>query len=229
MSEVVQAEVVKAEVGLIPVVKVDELAALVKDSDKGMYQAMSGMETLNWKDLKPNQTAVLLMQKPMQVAGGGTTFLNMRQALYFAVRAYELGVSPFSPAVWFDPVKFSVNLTLEGKREVARNRGIDLGPPQFESLRREWKDIPKDTETSGEAQKAGFKYDMGCKCRMRVGDPKHGEFAEYTAWLSEWFQPKSPLWKSKPEHMLQTRATEKTISMTLGTGASALPDEREIE
>lgn len=223
MSEVVSGEVV----ALVPAVP-DDMESLVKDADKGMYKAMSGIATLDWKDLKPNQMAVLLMQKPIQVQGG-TTFLNMRQALYFAVRAYELGVSPFSPAVWFDPQRFSVNLTLEGKREVARNRGIDLGPPQFELLSREWKDIPKDTDASKQAQGAGFRKDIGCKCRIRVGDPKHQEFAEYTAWLSEWYQPKSPLWQSKPEHMLQTRSTEKAISMTLGTGASAMPDEKEIE
>lgn len=233
MAEVKEAEVVDTKTGevltLVPVIKVDALASLIKDTDKPVFNAMEGLASLDWKDLKPNQTAVLLMQRPMAVSGGGVLYLNFRQSLYFAVRCYELGVSPFSSAVWFDPQKFSVNLTLEGKREVARLRGIDLGPPSFEDITREWTAVPKLTETAEEAKKAGFTKDMGVKCKVRVGKPEYKEYSEYSAFLSEWFQPKSPLWKSKPLHMLQTRATEKAISMALGTGASSMPDEREVE
>jgi len=225
MSDVKDAEVVP-ETALI---KTDDFKALVKESDLPILKAMSSMNTLDWKNLAPNQMAVLLMQRPMTVSGGGVMYLNFRQALYFAVRAYELGVSPFSSAVWFDPQKFSVNLTLEGKREVARIRGIDLGPPSFEELSREWTAVPKMTDTADECKKAGFIKDLGIKCRIRVGDPKHAEHVEYIAWLSEWYQPKSPLWKSKPSHMLQTRAQEKAITFALGTGASSMPDEKELE
>lgn len=229
MSETQVAEAVVVPETAVAVVNPDAMGALIKDADQGIYKAMSGLQSLDWKNLKPNQTAVLLMQRPMAVSGGGTMYLNLRQALYFAVRAYELGVSPFSSAVWFDPVKFSVNLTLEGKREVARNRGIDLGPPSFEEVQREWKDIPKMTEGAEEVRKAGFTKDIGIKCKIRVGKPEHKEFTEYIAWISEWYQPKSPLWKSKPTHMLQTRAQEKAITAALGTGASTMPDERDLE
>lgn len=203
-----------------PLAKQDNLLAIVKDADKPVYNALSGLATLDWKDLKPNQMAVLLMQRPMSVSGGGVTFLNFRQALYFAVRCYELGVSPFSSAVWFDPVRFSVNLTLEGKREVARIKGIDLGPPKFLELERKWEDLPKMTEAANAAKAAGFTKDVGVKCSIRVGDPKNNESSEYTAWLSEWLVARSPVWQAKPLHMLQTRACEKAISLALGTGAS---------
>lgn len=219
-------EVVK-EAEVVP--EGEGMMALVKDADKPVYKAMSTMDTLNWKDLKPNQTALLLMQRPMNVSGGGVMYLNFKQALLFAVRCYELGLSPFSDGVWFDPGKGSVNLTLAGKRELARIKGIDLGPPKFEMLSREWKDVPKITEAAQEAQKAGFTKDVGYICRIRVGDPKHGETADYTAWLSEWYVSRSPMWKSKPEHMLQIRAQEKAISLAMGTGASNLPDEKELE
>ena len=225
------AEVVDTKTGEVVSLAIrsaNSIEALVKDADKPIFKAMEGMDTLDWKHLKPNQMAVLLMQRPMAVSGGGVLYLNFRQALYFAVRAFELGVSPFSSAVWFDPQKFTVNLTLEGKREVARLRGIDLGPPSFEETTREWTAIPKMTETAEEAKKAGFTKDIGMKCKVRVGNPEFKEYAEYTAYLSEWFQPKSPLWKSKPTHMLQTRACEKAISLALGTGASSMPDEKEI-
>jgi hypothetical protein len=227
MSDVKAVDVVPETA--VAVLNPDNLGAMVKDADQPIYKAMSGLESLDWKNLKPNQTAILLMQRPMAVSGGGTMYLNLRQALYFAVRAYELGVSPFSSAVWFDPAKFSVNLTLEGKREVARLRGIDLGPPSFEEVSREWKDIPKMTDGAEEVKKAGFTKDMGIKCRIRVGKPEHKEYTEYIAWISEWYQPKSPLWKGKPTHMLQTRAQEKAITAALGTGASTMPDEKDLE
>lgn len=212
---------------LVP--KTSTIESLVKESDRPIFNALSGMDTLDWSKLKPNQAALLLMQRPMTVSGGGVMFLNLKQALYFAVRAYEVGVSPFSAGIWFDPQRWSVNLTLEGKREVARNRGIDLGPPSFEEITREWSTLPKMTETGEEAKKAGFTKDLGIKCRMRVGNPEFKEYAEYVAYISEWFQPKSPLWKSKPTHMLQIRANEKCITMVLGTGASAMPDEKDLD
>src|SRR3972149_12036863 len=115
-----------------------DMLSLVKEADKPVYHAMSGMNTLDWKHLKPNQTALLLMQRPMSVSGGGIMYLNFKQALLFAVRCFELGLSPFSDGVWFDSNKSTVNLTLSGKRELARLKGIDLGPPKFEALTREW-------------------------------------------------------------------------------------------
>jgi hypothetical protein len=165
------------------------------------------------------------MQKPFMAQGGGQMYLNFKQAILFATRCYELGVSPFSSEVWFDPNRASVNLTLEGKRQVARAKGIDLGPPKFEELSRTWADIARQTPLVEDLKKAGFGKDLGIKCRIRVGDPTHKEEAEYIAWLSEWYVPRSPVWQAKPIHMLQTRATEKCISMALGTGASDFPAE----
>lgn len=221
MSEV-QVEKVDVKTGEVldlTVTPKDDMRSLVKDADKGVFDAMSKLATLNWRDLKPNETALLLMQKPFTVSGGGVMYLNFKQALLFAVRCYELELSPFSSGVWFDPNRSTVNLTLEGKRELARIKGIDLGPPKFEIQTREWKDV-RTTETTTECAKAGFPKDIGYKCSIRVGNPAHGESVDYTAWLSEWFVSRSPVWKAKPEHMLQTRATEKAISLCMGTGAS---------
>jgi len=225
-----EAEVVEPETALTIAKKNNaDMLTLVKDADKPVFEAMSGMATLDWRDLKPNQTALLLMQRPMNVSGGGTMYLNFKQALLFAVRCYELGLSPFSDGVWFDANKSSVNLTLAGKRELARIKGIDLGPPKFERLERPWTEVPRMTETAEEAKKAGFTKDIGFVCKIRVGKPEHQETCDYTAWLSEWYVGRSPVWKAKPEHMLQTRATEKAISLAMGTGASTIPDEKELE
>jgi hypothetical protein len=201
------------------------MSDMVKPQEIPLMEMMSELANLDWRELKPHQTALLLMQKPFMAQGGGTMYLSFKQSILFATRCYELGVSPFSSEVWFDPNRASVNLTLEGKRQVARNKGIDLGPPKFEELEREWDKLPKVSETATAVKAAGFTRDVGIKCKIRVGDPKHQEYTEYIAWLSEWYVSRSPVWQSKPLHMLQTRACEKAISMALGTGASDFPAE----
>lgn len=212
------------EDALVPAKK-NGIAALIKEQDLPLLEVMEKMDTLDWQKLKPHQTAFLLMQKPFMAQGGGTMYLSFKQALIFATRCFELKVSPFGASVWFDPNRASVNLTLEGKREVARVRGIDLGPPKFEELSRKWEDMARATENADNLKKLGFKHDIGVKCAIRVGDPKNQESSEYIAWLSEWYVDRSPVWKAKPTHMLQTRACEKAISMALGTGASDFPAE----
>lgn len=196
-----------------------DISALVKETDKPLLGIMETMNSLNWRELTPPQLAVLIMQKPFVAQGGGSMYLSFKQAILFATRCFELGVSPFSSEVWFDPNRATVNLTLEGKRQVARNKGIDLGPPKFEELSREW-DKVRNSDNVESLKKQGFKSDVGVKCLIRVGDPKFQEYAEYIAWLSEWFVERSPVWKAKPLHMLQTRSCEKAISMALGTGSS---------
>lgn len=225
MSEAKEAEVIEATA----IVKRTDIQAMVKEQDRPVLDLVENLNSLDWRDLKPHQTALLLMQKPFSVSGGGVMYLNFRQAIYFAVRCYELGLSPFSSEVWFDPSRFSVNLTLEGKRMLARNKGLELGPPKFEELSRTWEQVPIMTQAATEAKKAGFTRDVGYKCSIRVGDPKYNETVDYTAWLSEWYVSRSPMWASKPTHMLQIRAQEKAISAAMGTGVSNFPDEKELE
>lgn len=216
-GEVVEVPVAAA---LATLPKANEMDAMVKATDLPLLRVMEQMDTLDWKNLKPHQTAFLLMQRPFPVSGGGSMSLTFKQAIIFATRCYELNLSPFSSEVWFDPNRSTVNLTLEGKKAMARNLGLDIGPPQFEEISRSWADVPKIGPAGEAAKKAGFTKDVGIKCRMRVGDPKNSEFVEYHCWLSEWYVEKSPVWQQKYTHMLQTRATEKAISLVMGTGAS---------
>lgn len=198
----------------------DDIAAMVKPQDLPLLRVIQQMDSLDWKNLQPHQTAFLLTQKPYPVSGGGYTNLTFRQALLFAVRAFELGVSPFSGECWFNTSTSSVALTLEGKKTVARNKGIDLGPPSFEDTTREWSASAATIARMDEVKKLGFPKDVGVKCRIRVGPIDNKEYAEYSAFISEWLVTKSPVWISKPLHMLQTRAYEKAISLAMGTGAS---------
>jgi hypothetical protein len=200
----------------------------VRPQELPVLELSKQLATLDWKQMTPPQTALLLTQKPFPVSGGGTMRLTFTQALFFATRCYELGVSPFSSEVWFDPSRYSVNLTLEGKRTVAAKRRIELGPPRFEEGSREWTVVPRLSE-AGLAAKQLFAKDLFIKCWIRVGPIANQEYAEYIAYLSEWFVPKSPVWQAKPIHMLQIRAQEKALTMAIGTGISEMPDEREID
>ena len=107
-------------------------------------------------------------------------------------------------------------------------QGIDLGPPQFERKEREWAEVP-DSPRKKTLIATGHKKDVGYVARVRVGKPEYKEFAEYLAWGSEWYVDYSPVWKEKFEHMLQTRAAEKATTLAMGTGASAMPSDSEIE
>lgn len=234
MSETQTVDVVDVKTGevvdeKVALVKRNAMESLVKQQDMPLLAVMEQLDTLDWKSLKPHHAALLLMQRPFAVSGGGFTNLTFKQAILFATRCYELGLSPFSDNVWFDPSRGVTNVTLSGKRELARIRGIDLGPPSFEELNREWDAVAKITTSGEEAKKAGFKKDLGVTCSMRVGDPRNNEKVSYTAWINDWFQPRSPVWREKPNHMLAIRANEKALSLVLGTGASAMPDERELD
>lgn len=222
---VVEAELVEPTAILKPPDTADMvLATLIKPADQPVLAAVRALQSFDWKNMKPPELALLLMQKPFPVSGG-TIYLTLRQALLFAAGCYELGVSPLSNQVWPDLNKGTVNLTYEGKKVVARDKGLDTGPPQFTRLERTWEQVNMRQQSASDAKAAGFLKDVGFACKMRVGK----DVAEYTAWLSEWYMKSSPTWQNKPEHMLQVRCAEKTLTFALGTGISALPDEKEIE
>ena len=207
-----------------------DINSLVKPQDQAFFALIEKMDTLDWDRLPTPAMALLLTAKPLPVSGGGNMFLNLRQAMLFAVRAKELGLSPFSDNLWFDPARCTTNITMSGKRELARLRGIDMGPPMFEEgLNREWSSVPKLTQAGEEAKKVGFTKDVGCKCTIRVGPISNNEHVSYTAWLNDWYQPKSPVWREKYNHMLAVRANEKALTLLLGTGGSQMPDEKELE
>lgn len=220
MAEPTELVVVKDAAITAEVLPSDSVVHLVKEQDQAVAKAMSALTNLDWRQLQPNQMAFLLTTKPFPVSGGGVSYLTFRQALLFALRCYELGVSPLSSEVWFNAQTGITNLTLEGKKTVARNRNVDLGPPQFTEKTREWSELPTTSMTVNDLKALGFARDICITCRIRVGNPEYKEYSEYSAWLSEWFVKNSPVWKAKPMHMLQTRAYEKSISLAMGTGAS---------
>jgi len=189
-------------------------AALVKENraaerQKVELEKLAGIESLDWKALPPPMIAQLLVNIPFRGATGEPDYyLQPWQAMIFAIRAYELGLSPFSNEIWFNPKNNKSNVSFEGKLKLARMHGLNLSPPIFERL-------PED------ATKPLVAY----KCTIIA---PHGK-CEYTATLKEWRVPTSPVWRDKPEHMLQLRAAEKCLSFATGTGSSELMGEQDIQ
>src|SRR5882724_3750534 len=220
----------KAEGAISP-----DRVALAKSNQQESIQTkqldkLKGITSFDWKQIPPPFMAELLMQTPFR---GGTGepdyYLSAYQAYRFAIRCYELGLSPLSTEVWYNPKNNMTNVTFEGKLKLARDKKLNLGPPRFERVTR---------------KTALGKEDYGYKCTMSTGRPKMmnvqdradgpempmpvSDNAEYTAWYSEWFVSSSPVWKAKPDHMLQLRAAEKCLSFASGIGASELMDDRDI-
>ena len=174
-------------------------------------ESLSQIANFDWKAVPPPMLAQMLVQIPFRGSGGDPDyFLAPWQAMIFAMRCFELGLSPFSDEVWFNPKNNKTNVTLSGKLKLARLQGLNLGPPHFERVTR----------------KFNGKDDYGYRCSMSTG--RDGDRAEYTAWHSEWFVARSPVWKEKPDHMLQVRATEKCLSFASGIGVSELPGEGDL-
>jgi hypothetical protein len=190
-----------------------EKALLIKaDAQQKLQQkqieAMASMASFDWKQVPPPMLAQMLVQIPFK--GGRDEpdyFLAPWQAMVFAMRCYELGLSPFSNEVWFNPKNNKTNVTFEGKLKLARLAGLNLSPPQLTR-------IPLDASQPLVAYK--------CVIHSPSGP------SEYTAYLKDWIVVKSPVWKEKPEHMLQLRAAEKCLSFASGIGASELPGEGDL-
>lgn len=174
---------------------------------------------LDWKKLPPPLMAQILRKIPRKgKVGEPAYYLTLEQALVFALRCYELDLSPLSDDVFFMPDTWKVGITTSGKRNRARKDGLNLAAPQFTRLTRPWpkgKSIPGLTE------------DVGFTCKMVVNNDINNP-ASYTAWVSEW-STGSGVWRDKPEHMAQVRAYEKCLTFASGTGISAMPDDAEIE
>ena len=188
-------------------------AALVRadkaaDRKKQELEKLAGISSLDWKAIPPPMLAQILVNIPFKGATGEPDYyLQPWQAMIFAIRAFELGLSPFSNEIWFNPKNNKTNISFEGKLKLARMNGLNLSPPIFER-------IPED------ATKPLVAY----KCTINA---PHGK-CEYTATMKEWRVSTSPVWRDKPEHMLQLRAAEKCLSFATGSGSSELMGEQDL-
>jgi hypothetical protein len=210
--EATETATVKAEVP--SPLKASEQAALVKQDratqkQKEQLEKLSGLSSLDWKAIPPPMLAQMLINIPFR--GSGTDpdyYLEPWQAMIFAMRCFELELSPFSNEVWFNPKNNKVNVSFEGKLKLARKQGLNLSPPV-------WERIPEDHS----------KPLVAYKCTIVA--PKGP--CTYIATLKEWKMPSSPVWRDRQEHMLQLRAAEKCLSFATGSGVSELMGDQDIQ
>jgi|SRR5215471_314191 len=194
-----------------------QLAVQKADGLEKRLAAFDDLADFNWKTLKPNVMARVLMKKPYRgKTGEPDYYLTPEQALVFAMRSFELGLSPLSSEVWFDRDRWSTNVTLEGKIRLARERGI-TGAPTFKEEKRPWR--------KGSPALLGYAEEPGITATIKAGDSE----CSYTVWLSEWMVSTSPVWKAKPTHMMMVRAYDKVLAFAAGVGVSSMPDEKEIQ
>lgn len=195
------------------------LAASREKQNEELIQLVGDLESLDWKKIKPHIMAQILTKIPYRGKKDDPPYyLSPIQALIFAIEAYRMNLSPLSDQCFFNKDAHKVNATLSGKKAMARDMGMNFGPPRFERIVKPF--------TKGKTV-AGFTEDVGYKCSMEIKG--YMDRAEYTAYLSEWYVSTSPVWREKPEHMLQTRAQEKAISSASGVGASEMPSVHDIE
>src|SRR6266704_3939113 len=96
-------------------------------------EKFAALTSLDWKQIPPPMLAQILVSIPFK--GSGTDpdyYLSPVQGMIFALRCFELGLSPFSNEVWFNSKNNKVNVTFEGKLKLARMHGLNLSPPLFE-------------------------------------------------------------------------------------------------
>lgn len=189
--------------------KLAQAAEVEKDLDQ--IRAMN-LETLDWDALKPHEMAQILMLIPRRGKQGTTYKLTAAQALVFALRSRQMGLSPISSEVWFNADAWATEPTVEGQRKIIANKGIDCGAPKCERIER---DIPVK--------------DWGYRCKLTYWLKDKWDTVEYDCWFSEWNMPNSPVWQSKPSHMLQVRALGRCLEMISGVGVSGMPQQDEGE
>ncbi len=200
-----QAQEIVSAASRAQLMKADQAA----QKQKAEIDKFSQVTSLDWKQIPPPMLAQILVSIPFK--GSGTDpdyYLSPVQGMIFALRCFELGLSPFSNEVWFNSKNNKVNVTFEGKLKLARMHGLNLSPPLFE---RQPTDATKPL--------------MAYKCTIQA---PHGK-CEYTATLKEWMVASSPVWKQKPDHMLQLRAAEKCLSFATGSGSSELMGEQDLQ
>jgi hypothetical protein len=191
----------------------DKALAIQSDTQQKLQakqlDALQNIASFDWKTVPPPMLAQMLVNIPFKGGQGEPDYFLMPwQAMIFAMRCFELGLSPFSNEVWFNPKNNKVNVTFEGKLKLARKMGLNLSPPQL---------------TRDPIDKSKPLISYTCVIHSPTGP------CEYTAVLKDWIQPKSPVWRERPEHMLQLRASEKCLSFASGIGSSELMGEQDLQ
>jgi hypothetical protein len=179
---------------------------IMRSKDREMFQDITSFD---WKKIPPPVMVEIIKRTPMR--GGANEpdyFLADYQAWRFAIRCYEIGLSPLSTEVWYNPRNNMTNVTYEGKQKLSRINQLNLSPPKLER-------IPVELDKPLVAYK--------CTIQSPTGP------STYTATLKEWKVGTSPVWRDKAEHMLQLRASEKCLSFAMGLGSSELMGEQDLQ
>ncbi|KKL82357.1 hypothetical protein LCGC14_1985560 [marine sediment metagenome] len=177
---------------------------LVKIDNKAI-EVVSQFKSFKWDDVPPQAMAVLLTKIPRKGRKNEPDwYMTIEQGLIHALRCKKWDIDPTDTHLtWFNRETWESNLMAEGNEEVARNKGINLGPPSFETLSRNHKG----------------KDEIGVRCTRIVNGDRENPVS-YTAWLSEW-KMNTGQWATREEWMLHVRSEDKLTQLCMGVGISS--------
>lgn len=155
-----------------------------------------------------------------------------KEELYEAVKVQCFGgvsdkIKPFHITTYFSMAKnLGLNPLMPGSMYGFPTKSgqlqIILGPDGLYSVLRNNDDV-KYWRTTPNYDKAGNLVSATAKIYTKTCDDPF----EYTALLSEWRMPSSPVWQQKPIHMLEYRALKQCARYVVGNGL--LPDREEAK
>lgn len=196
--------------------KAKEQRALVKT---GQSEAFLQQVNLDWKQCPPAALARLIAAVPYGQKDGIDVYYSDIQAIILAQSCFEMGLSPFRNHAYLNPKNNKLALYVEGQQELARIRGIKIGPARYQEVFR-----PYPVETKYNREKIatlkllGFEQDPGITCSIEVLGFKNE--AVYTCWGSEWIVVRNPVWLDRFWFMIRTRAKGKTLAEITGADIS---------
>jgi len=179
---------------------------------------------LDWKKMTEGTRmaalATLIRATPYAFTREGEPlYYNNLQAIMLAQNCFELGLNPFRNHVYINPKNNKLSFYVEGQQELARQRGLRIGPARYTELTRPFPPENIKNKARIEAIKSlGYEADIGVKCEIEVMGFKHD--AESVVWASEWLVPKNPVWLDRLSHMLRTRAKGRALAEITGADIS---------
>ena len=175
---------------------------------------------IDWTKCPPMALARLIRAVPYgrDREGNGLHYSD-EQAIILGQSCYSMGLNPFRNHAYLNPKTNKLALYVEGQQELARLRGIKIGPARYIELTRPFPTANKyNAQRIACLKELGFTEDIGIKCEIEVLGFKNQ--AESIVWASEWLVPHNEVWKDRISHMLRTRAKGKALAEVTGAEIS---------
>lgn len=211
----------------------EKLAAKKKEEEAALRQMVHEFlgEAMNYDQLTLEAQVMYLMKKKYWYDRRWVS-MNFWDALGMAAMARENGLSihgneiyPLFKTVDGEYRVSNLGKSSEAKAKIAKGEGATFGPPKYTELRRDW---PKE---AFKVKPWWTEQDLGVACTLNMYVNDHSEPAEFTCWLSDWYEgiptdrDRKAYWDKNPWWMLRVRSKDKAITLASGVGQSDLQED----